>query len=175
MKARVRKIRVRNIGQGGFTLLEFALVVLVSSVLSAVALNRFEFYREQAEIVAARQVVAALRTSLHVQAARLADHGREEDLRRLAAANPIHLLDRKPVNYLGEYFTPDPEQIGEAGWVFDPRDRSLVYLPKNRESFSFGTSRLLRFKVEFVGNPDLSHQVGIKKNTISLALNRVEG
>jgi general secretion pathway protein G len=175
MKNRVRKKRVRDIGQGGFTLLEFAVVVLVSSVLSAVALNRFEFYREQAEIVAARQVVAALRTSLQVHTARLASRGREEELRRLAGANPIELLDRKPINYLGEYTTPEPERIDQAGWVFDPRDKSLVYLPRNKESFSFGTARLLKFKVEFVGNPELSQQVRIKKNTISLALNQVEG
>jgi uncharacterized membrane protein YccF (DUF307 family) len=50
-----------------------------------------------------------------------------------------------------------------------------VYLPWNKESFSFGTARLLKFKVEFIGNPDLSQQVRIKKNTISLALNQVEG
>jgi general secretion pathway protein G len=169
------KTRVRNTGQGGFTLLEFALVLLLSSVLSAIAFNRFEFYREQAEIVAARQVVAALRTSLQVRTARLAANGRQEELRRLAAGNPIDLLDRKPVNYLGEYTTPDPGQLGEAGWVFDPRDKSLVYLPKNSESFSFGTARLLRFKVEFVGNPDPSQQVGIERNNISLALNQVDG
>ncbi len=151
-------------GQGGFTLLEFALVVLVSTIVSAVALNRFEYYREQAEIVAARQVVTSLRTSLEARAAHLASSGRELELQKLAAENPINWLSWKPANYLGEYYAPDPKEIGQAGWVFDPRDRMLVYLPKNTESFSFGTSRLLKFKVEFVRN----------KN-ISLALNQVGG
>jgi prepilin-type N-terminal cleavage/methylation domain-containing protein len=150
--------------QGGFTLLEFALVVVLSSVISAVVLNRFEFYREQAEMTAARQLVAALRTSLQVRSVQLASNGREQDLKQLAARNPIDLLAWKPANYLGEYYAPDPKQIGQPGWVFDPRDKSLVYLPKNTESFSFGTSRLLRFKVEFV-----------RKNSNSLALNQVSG
>jgi prepilin-type N-terminal cleavage/methylation domain-containing protein len=158
----------RNQGQGardgGFTLLEFAIVVLVSSIVSAIALNRFEYYREQAEIVAARQVVASLRTSLEVRSAQLASSGREQDLHKLAAENPINWLAWKPANYLGEYYAPDPKEIAEAGWVFDPRDRLLVYIPKNTESFSFGTSRLLRFKVEFVRN-----------KSISLALNQVSG
>jgi general secretion pathway protein G len=159
MKIRFRRQR----GQGGFTLLEFALVVLVSSAVSAVALNRFEYYREQAEIAAARQVVASLRTSLQVRTAQLLAAGRAQELQQLAADNPIKLLLWKPENYLGEYYAPDPEQIGHAGWVFDPRDKSLVYLPKNSKSFSFSAARLLRFKVEFV------------RTSKSLALNQVSG
>jgi general secretion pathway protein G len=150
-------------GQGGFTLLGFALVVLVSSIVSAVVLNRFEYYREQAEIAAARQVVASLRTSLQVRTAQLLSRGQELELQKLAAGNPIKLLLWQPENYLGEYYAPDPEQIGQAGWVFDPRDKSLVYLPKNTKSFSFSTSRLLKFKVEFVSTSK------------SLALNQVSG
>jgi len=169
------KTRRRARGQGGFTLLEFAAVMLVSSSVSALVLHYFAFYRGQAEAVAARQVVAALRTSLQAEAARLASHGRQEGLRRLAAANPIELLERKPVNYLGEYYAPDPEQIGRAGWVFDPRDKSLVYLPINTESSSFGTARLLRFKVEFVRNPGPSAKTGTESNNLSLALNQVDG
>jgi general secretion pathway protein G len=147
-----------------FTLLQFALVVLVSSVLSAVALNRYEYYREQAEIKAARELVAALRTSLQARTAQLASAGAQEELQKLASANPIKLLLWKPENYLGEYYAPDPKRIGRAGWVFDPRDKSLVYLPKNIESFSFSTLRLLKFKVEFVS-----------KSNRSLALNQVSG
>jgi len=153
----------RQRGQGGFTLLEFALVVLVSAVVSAIALNRFEYYREQAELAAARQVVASLRTSLQARTAQLVSTGREAELRKLAAGNPIDLLLWKPENYLGEYYAPDPEQIDHAGWVFDPRDKSLVYLPRNTKSFSFSTSRLLKFKVEFVSTSK------------SLALNQVSG
>jgi prepilin-type N-terminal cleavage/methylation domain-containing protein len=155
---------MRKTGQGGFTLLEFSVVVLVSSIVSAVVLNRFEYYREQAEITAARQVVAALRTSLEVRAAQLASKGREQDLLRLAADNPIKLLSWKPVNYLGEYYAPEPKQIGQSGWVFDPRDKTLVYLPRNTESFTFSASKLLKFKVEFVHT-----------KSKSLALNQVSG
>jgi prepilin-type N-terminal cleavage/methylation domain-containing protein len=154
----------RKQGQGGFTLLEFAVVLVVSSILSAIALNRFEYYREQAEIVAARQVVASLRTSLNVRSAQLLSRGQEQELKSLAAGNPMNLLLWKPENYLGEYYAPDPKEIGRAGWVFDPRDKTLVYLPKNTESFSFSTSRLLKFKVEFV-----------RTKNLSLALNQVSG
>ena len=158
------KMRFRHKGQGGFTLLEFAAVMVVSSIVSAVALERFEFYREQAEIAAARQVVAALRTSLQVRSTQLMSSGRDQELQRLAAENPIKLLAWKPANYLGEYYAPDAREIGAAGWVFDPRDKTLVYLPKNTESFSFSTLRLLKFKVEF-----------LRTSNKSLALNQVSG
>jgi general secretion pathway protein G len=163
MKNLFRK-RGQGAKEGGFTLLEFAVVVLVSSIVSAVALNRFEYYREQAEITAARQVVASVRTSLQARTAQLVSKGAVQELQQLASGNPMNLLLWKPENYLGEYYAPDPREIGRAGWVFDPRDKMLVYLPKNTESFSFGTSRLLRFKVEF-----------IRKQSISLALNQVSG
>jgi general secretion pathway protein G len=150
--------------QGGSPLLQFGLVVLVSSVLSAVALNRYEYYREQAEMKAARDVVAALRDSLQARSAQVALDRRDAELRKLAAVNPMSLLPWKPENYLGEYYAPDAKRIGQAGWVFDPRDKSLVYLPKNIESFAFSTSRLLKFKVEFVS-----------KSNKSLVLNQVNG
>jgi type II secretory pathway pseudopilin PulG len=43
----------------GFTLLEFALTVLVAAAVSVFLMNRFAFYREQAELAATRQLVGA--------------------------------------------------------------------------------------------------------------------
>jgi general secretion pathway protein G len=154
----------RRKGQGGSTLLQFVLVVLVSSVLSAVALNRYEYYREQAEIAAARDVVAALRHSLQARSAQVEMDQREAELRKLAAGNPMNLLPWKPENNLREYYSPDPKRIGRGGWVYDPRDKFLVYLPKNSQSYSFSAARYLKFKVEFVS-----------KSKTGLALNQVSG
>jgi general secretion pathway protein G len=154
----------RKEGQGGSPLLQFVLVVLVSSVLSAVALNRYEYYREQAEMKAARDVVAALRDSLQARTAQVALDRRDAELRKLAAVNPMSLLPWKPENYLGEYYAPDPKRIGHGGWVYDPRDKFLVYLPKNAQSYSFSAARYLKFKVEFVS-----------KSKTGLALNQVSG
>jgi prepilin-type N-terminal cleavage/methylation domain-containing protein len=151
----------------GFTLLEFAVTVLVAATISAALLNRFDFYREQAEIAATRQLVAAMRTALHVRAVQLQATGRLEALQALAEDNPMNLLAQKPANYLGEITALDPEKIGRSGWVFDMRDKSIVYLLPNAERFSFGTARLLRFKVEFFRTPE--------QRNVSLALNQVSG
>jgi len=151
----------------GFTLLEFAVTVLVAAAVSAFLLNRFDFYRQQAEMAATRQLVAALRTALHTRAAQLQASGQGAALHALEDDNPMNWLERKPGNYLGEFAAPDPEQIGRNGWVFDTRDKSLVYLLSNAESFSFGEARLLRFKVKFLRTPE--------KQTLGLALNQVSG
>jgi general secretion pathway protein G len=159
----------------GFTLLEFAVTVAVAALLSAVLLNRVDFYREQAEMAAVRQLVGALRTALHARAAGLAAAGRGEALRTLAEDNPMNWLVRKPDNYLGEYYAADPARIGRTGWVFDPRDKSLVYLLSSAESFSFGTSRLLKFKVEFLQGDQPAGLAGAGNRKQRLALNQVSG
>jgi type II secretory pathway pseudopilin PulG len=152
---------------GGFTLYEFAVTVLVAATLSALLLNRFDHYREQAELAASRQLVSAIRTALHARAVQLQASGRTDALQALADENPMDLLVDKPANYLGEFHTLDLEKIGRSGWVFDTRDRSIVYLLPNAESFSFGAARLLRFKVKFLRTPE--------QRSVSLALNQVSG
>jgi len=159
----MKRVRMR----AGFTLLEFAVTLLVAAAVSAFLLNRFDFYREQAEMAATRQLVGALRTALQVRSAQLQAQGQHDALRTLAQDNPMNWLDRKPDNYLGEFEALNPQKIGRSGWVFDARDKSLVYLLPNAETFSFGTARLLRFKVEFSRAPE--------QRTLSLALNQVSG
>jgi general secretion pathway protein G len=146
----------------GFTLLEFAVVVAITALLSAVLLHRLDESRRAAEEAAARQTVAALRTALQVEVARALAQGRTDTLATLAGQNPIRLLARPPANYLGEFALSAQGRVARHGWVFDPRDKILVYLTSERERFASGKSELPRFKVELSRNP-----------TISLALNEI--
>lgn len=146
----------------GFTLLEFAVVVAITALLSTVLLHRLDESRRAAEEAAARQTVAALRTALQVEVARALAQGRTETLATLAGQNPIRLLARPPANYLGEFALSEQGRVARHGWVFDPRDKILVYLTSERERFASGKSELPRFKVELSRNP-----------TMSLALNEI--
>jgi prepilin-type N-terminal cleavage/methylation domain-containing protein len=147
----------------GFTLYEFAIVVTITAVLSAVLLHRLDGYRRAAEEVAARQTVAALRMALQVEAQRHPD-----TLATLAQQNPIHLLSRPPADYLGEFALSEARRVAQNGWVFDPRDKTLVYLTSERERFASGKSELPRFKVELTRNP-----ADAGKHMMSLALNEI--
>lgn len=141
-----------------FALLEFSLVVAVTAALSATLLHRADGWRRAAEDAAARDTVAALRTALQAETARAHAAGRAETLAALAQQNPIRLLARPPANYLGEFALPQPGRVARNGWVFDPRDKTLVYLRSDRESFAAGTSNLPKFKVEFIRTPALADQ-----------------
>jgi general secretion pathway protein G len=154
--------RKDNRPRRGFTLLEFALVVAVTAALSAVLLHRLDGCRRAAEEAARRQTVAALRTALQVEVARALAQGRTDALPALAGQNPMRLLARPPANYLGEFALSEQGRVVRHGWVFDPRDKILVYLTSERERFASGKSELPTFKVELSRNP-----------TISLALNEV--
>jgi general secretion pathway protein G len=133
----------------GFTQFEFAISASVLALLAAVLLSRLFFYQEQAEMVAVKQLVATMRTALQVRASDVASRTGEGGLRRLLEENPLDLLEHKPDNYLGEYYSPDLEKIPSGNWVFDRRDKCLIYLLRSHKSFSSNASNLLKFKVEF--------------------------
>jgi len=147
----------------GFTLYEFAIVAAITAALSTVLLHRLDGYRRAAEEAAARQTVAALRTALLVEAARHPDKAAT-----LAGQNPMHLLARLPADYLGEFALSESGRTEKNGWVFDPRDKTLVYLTSERERFASGKSELPRFKVEFTHTP-----ADAGKQMMSLALNEI--
>jgi general secretion pathway protein G len=152
----------------GFTLLEFALVVAVTAALSAVLLHRLDGCRRAAEEAAARQTVAALRTALQVEVTRALAQGRTDTLATLAGQNPIRLLVQPPANYLGEFALSEQQRVARNGWVFDPRDKILVYLTSERERFAAGKSKLPMFKVELTRNLTVAG-----KPATSLALNEI--
>ena len=152
----------------GFTLYEFAIVAAITAALSTVLLHRLDGYRRAAEEAAARQTVAALRTALQVEVTRALAQGRTDRLAALAQQNPMRLLARPPADYLGEFALSGQGNVARRGWVFDPRDKTLVYLRPERESFAAGKSKLPMFKVELTRVSAQSD-----KNKMSLALNEV--
>jgi general secretion pathway protein G len=147
----------------GFTLYEFAIVATITAALSTILLHRMDGYRRAAEDAAARHTVAALRTALQVEVAR-----HPESAATLAGQNPMRLLARPPADYLGEFALSEQGRVARNGWVFDPRDKTLVYLTSERERFASGKSELPRFKVEFTHTP-----ADAGKQMMSLALNEV--
>jgi general secretion pathway protein G len=134
----------------GFSRLEFAVAVAVFALLVAALVERVHFYNEQAELVAVQQLTGTLRTALQVKAAQQLASGNQAALAALGRENPMGWLSEKPSNYLGEYYSPDLSGLPNGHWLFDRTDHSLVYLPDSHKSFSFKTSKFLKFKVKFI-------------------------
>lgn len=137
----------------GFTLYEFAIAAGVLGALVGILLLRTISYHEEAEQVAVRQVVSSLRIALALRANEASIKGGARRLKALLEENPLDWLTEKPRNYLGEYYSPELKEIPAGNWVFDRRDKCLIYLLSHHKSFSPEASNLLKFKVEFAQLP----------------------
>jgi prepilin-type N-terminal cleavage/methylation domain-containing protein len=138
--------------QRGFTLFELAVCMVIMAILAAVLYQRVAMAQREAEVAAAEKLVDVMRVALRLKIARSVIAHREHDLPALAEENPMDWLAKKPNNYLGEYYSPEINSLPKGYWLFDRRDRTLVYLLNNGKSFREGRSNLLKFKVKFPGD-----------------------
>lgn len=157
----------------GFTLLECAVAAGLFSLLVAGLLGRVGLYHEEAERVAAKQLIGTLRAALQVRAVQARGTHGEPGLGRLLQENPMGWLSEKPNNYLGEYFAPELEQLPAGNWLFDRAEHSLIYLLGSHKSFSSETSKFLKFKVKFIALSQPSTAAGLIKVSESVAIDQV--
>src|ERR1700758_2555130 len=108
--------------QNGFKLFEFAVAAAIFAILVTVLLQRMWFYQGEAERVAVQQTVVNIRTALEIKVVQGRLPGRQVDLTMLAQQNPITWLSEKPVNYVGEYFSPTDQEVAVGNWYFDRHD-----------------------------------------------------
>jgi prepilin-type N-terminal cleavage/methylation domain-containing protein len=136
-------------GAKGFSLFELVVSLIIFAVLASVLLMRTLQYQEDAERQSVQRTVNVLRTALQTRLAKGGAILRPAALAHILEENPFDWLDQKPVNYLGEYYSPELEEMPVGNWVFDRRDKTLVYLLSGHRNFSFSASKFLKFKVEF--------------------------
>lgn len=133
----------------GFTLIELIVVIIIVVVMMGLFLNRVLFYQEQAEKTAMVEVAGAIQTALTLQYGQLLTRGKASDLPALVQDNPMNWLQKKPRNYVGEFYQPTPLSVEPGNWVFDLRSRELVYVLNNANYFKPGSdgNRWIRFHV----------------------------
>lgn len=136
-------------GQCGFTLFELAIVAIIVSVLAGVLLARMQQYRGEAQLESVRQTIGLLQVAMELRVVKAGGPAHPAELRRLAEENPFDWLDQKPANYVGEYYSPDLQEIPSGNWVFDRRDKTLIFLLNEHKTFAFSASNFLKFKVKF--------------------------
>jgi len=117
----------------GFSLLELVIVVVLISVLLAVAIDRLLAMKAMAERGALEQVVGTIRSGITIRLAELMV--RNKDAMSLASTNPMLLLSERPQNYLGELFAPNPASLPPGNWYFDTHDGVLSYLVESADYF----------------------------------------
>lgn len=173
MRHLVRSSRRRH-GRG-YSLLEVVVVVIILAVLAGVLLQRLFHYQHDAELAAAQRIAAIVRTALTLKSAQLLVRGKSDEIAALVDRNPMELLAEKPQNYLGEFFAPDLRTLKKGSWLYDRKDKSLVYLLNNGKTFPAGMPNSLKYKVKLVRPEQLT--VGpLQQNIVTnVSLIQVEG
>jgi general secretion pathway protein G len=156
----------------GATRFEFAVCAFVMAVLAGALLGRVLEWRAESERSAAYHVVGAMRTALAARATQLGMRGGEPAIFALMQENPMTWLVRQPANYLGEYYSPDLDALRRGAWFFDRTDRSVNYV-LGSDTFSSGTSKLLKFKVELSSSSHPAGSSGRSGNHNALVIDEV--
>lgn len=140
----------RQAGSGYF---EFAVVGIIFAILCGFLLQKLQFYQQEAERLAAEQVVTSLRAALASRAASLYLRGKDAELPDLARQNPMDWLERRPPNYAGEFDTTNAAAVPSGHWYFDRSSATLSYVLNKRGFFGGSTLKRLKFKVKFAQHP----------------------
>ena len=169
--ARFRKLRGRAAttqssvlcplsSERGFTLFELVVVVIIILMLIVFFLDRARYYQEQAEKTAMEVIIGTIQSSLTLQYGQVITRGKPSDVAALMQDNPINWLQKKPLNYAGEFYDLTPLAAEGGNWAFDLKSHHLVYLLRNSNHFIPGTDgkRWIRFHVVVDYLPSLHNQ-----------------
>lgn len=111
----------------GFTLIELVVVIIIISILLAVAAERLLKTRALAERAAVIEAVGNMRSALGMQLAKDIAGDNWRAIEALPGSNPMALMTRIPGDYIGALADPDPKHIEGMHWYFDTTTRDLVY------------------------------------------------
>lgn len=122
------------IRQSGASLLEFAVAVIVVSILATVLFEHLFFVQEFAEKTEMELMISNLHSATRIKVGEYLIADRGDEISTLAGANPVPWLDSRPENYLGAYQgAPDSDVAGR--WYFDTIRRELVYTANLHDHF----------------------------------------
>jgi general secretion pathway protein G len=121
-------------------------------VLLVLAISRLLALMVDAERVTMETVAGTLRSAIGMKVAEGIVKSKLAELTAFEGSNPMALLAETPRNYLGELDGADPAKLEDGNWYFDKRDKTLVYLVRNKGFFVGGQANppRARFAVRLV-------------------------
>jgi hypothetical protein len=137
--------------QAGMSLLEFTLVIVVISALSAVFLNWTAGLRVEVERAAVRQTLNNMRSALAIRFAELYIQGDDAAIAAWKGGNALSLIES--LNRRGE--APDgaaAEPAGPGEWAYE--DGVIVYRPSYPRALTGDPEAVGRWRVIVEGSSD---------------------
>lgn len=127
--------------------MELAVVAVVLSTLSAVLLNRLNYYQEAAERAQFEATLSTYKTALQIRLAEMIITRRESEAKTLEDENPTRWLSEKPTNYAGDYLSAPLA----GNWYYDKSSHELVYVANTAGRLEVAERdgvKQLRFRVQ---------------------------
>jgi hypothetical protein len=109
-------------------MVEWSILALVIVLLVFVFVRQMRVLQGQAELSAVKTTLGALRTAFVLEHLRKEAAAEDASVAR-AQHNPFELLQRYPLNYIGEMSREQAELAPSGVWVFDPDCVCVGYLP----------------------------------------------
>ncbi len=152
------------IRQSGASLLEFAVAIVVVSILATFWFERLFYVQEFAEKTEMELMIANLRSAARIKVGEYLSADRAGEISSLVGSNPVEWLDRRPQNYLGAYLSTPASPVS-GRWYFDTVSRELVYTVNSRNYFvpsvsgdNSSTDYTVRVRVELLESAPGSEQ-----------------
>jgi hypothetical protein len=146
-----RVFRVGNFAKAA--LFEGAITTMLFGTFTGGVLYKTWEYQFEAEMVAVKWTVSAMKSSLRARVAEMYLHEQQSQIARLEGENPIVWLASVPRNYLGEFYSPDIKTLRPGNWFYDKSDKTLVYLLNKENLIGAEPPKMLKFKVKFSSLP----------------------
>ena len=140
-------------GQSGFTLFEFAVVVIIFGILVTVILERMAYYQYESEKAQVGLLLKNMRSALTGRQLEALMPSANFKLPELDGINPITLLQRKPDDYFGEVDKVSVESVPPGHWYFERDSRRVAYVFSGKKSFLGDSFERWYFKVKFTRLP----------------------
>ncbi len=133
--------------QGGLSILELTLTLLMIAVLIVLTLEGMIHLRVEIERAAVERNLGAMRSALTMKFAQLRMDGRVDRIRDLAGSNPMALMDSEP-GIPGS----GADEVGPGEWSFDAEAGHIVYRPAHPEALTGDPDAVGRWRVRVVGD-----------------------
>jgi hypothetical protein len=148
--------------QRGMGLLETVMVGILISVLIVLFLSRILLLSVAVERESMQQTVINLNSMLNIEALTLIVRNDEKAIAAWEGANPMRLLDPKPIQYTGSFSEPDARQQKPGSWYFDKSQSLLIYRINNVEQFGGGRAIPERVRFRVMPQYDDQNHNGVK-------------